>query len=147
MLNSDFNQLEDKVDHGEISIEEMLQHMKNLLDSNQKLIEKIKQQERQNDLLSEQMSELLNKQENMKNSIESQVEEQKKMQQKIEDHEALFDKVSRQLSNLRSIIYERTHHLAEKLEDHYDFTSTYVHQLLTGKQEPLTLVLNKKNND
>jgi superfamily II DNA/RNA helicase len=38
------------------------------------------------------------------------------IEKRMETQEALLSKISRQLDNFRSILFERTHHIAEKIE-------------------------------
>ena len=51
---------------------------------------------------------------------------------RLENQEALSEKMGRQLDSLRSSLYERTHFLAEKIEESYSSTSSYINKLVNG---------------
>ncbi|MGG1677105.1 hypothetical protein ACIFOT_15305 [Neobacillus sp. NRS-1170] len=78
--------------------------------------------------------------------LAEQAEFQGGVLQRLDTQEALIDKLSRQLNNIRSILFERTNYLAGKIEDGYKVTSSYVYKLMTGSEKPLTFFLlnNKK---
>jgi vacuolar-type H+-ATPase subunit I/STV1 len=86
--------------------------------------------------LQRQLSEKINKQEEFQTEVLTRLDQQ----------EALTEKISRQLNHIRSILFERTNYLAEKIDEGYKITSSYVYNLMTGSDQPLTFYLmnNKK---
>lgn len=77
--------------------------------------------------------------------LSQQINEQKESQQevltKLDNQEALTEKALRQISHLRSTLFERTSYLAETIEDSYKLTSSYLYELLTGIDQPLTFYM------
>ena len=124
---------------------QMLEHVKILTDENsnmQILIEKdhISSQE-----VAEQIKQhYLNHQE-LSKQLHAHGENQQEVMKRLDHQEALTEKMLRQMSNLRSILYERTNFLAETIEDSYQFTASYVYQLLTGTEQPLTFYMQRKH--
>ncbi|MDF2789330.1 MAG: hypothetical protein K0S80_2428 [Neobacillus sp.] len=86
--------------------------------------------------LQKQLSEKISKQEDFQTGVLTRLDQQ----------EALTEKISRQLNHIRSILFERTNYLAEKIDEGYKITSSYVYNLMTGSDQPITFYLmnNKK---
>lgn len=86
--------------------------------------------------LQKQLSEKISKQEEFQTGVLTRLDQQ----------EALTEKIFRQLNHIRSILFERTNYLAEKIDEGYKITSSYVYNLMTGSDQPLTFYLmnNKK---
>lgn len=86
--------------------------------------------------LQKQLSEKISKQEEFQTGVLTRLDQQ----------EALTEKIFRQLNHIRSILFERTNYLAEKIDEGYKITSSYVYNLMTGSDHPLTFYLmnNKK---
>ncbi|MEH7491948.1 hypothetical protein [Neobacillus niacini] len=86
--------------------------------------------------LQKQLSEKISKQEEFQTGVLTRLDQQ----------EALTEKISRQLNHIRSILFERTNYLAEKIDEGYKITSSYVYNLMTGSDQPVTFYLmnNKK---
>jgi DNA repair ATPase RecN len=86
--------------------------------------------------LQKQLSEKISKQEEFQTGVLTRLDQQ----------EALTEKISRQINHIRSILFERTNYLAEKIDEGYKITSSYVYNLMTGSDQPITFYLmnNKK---
>ena len=87
--------------------------------------------------LQKQLSEKLSKQEEFQKGVLTRLDQQ----------EALTEKIFRQINHIRSILFERTNFLAEKIDEGYKITSSYVYNLMTGSDQPITFYLmnNKKS--
>lgn len=85
--------------------------------------------------LQEQLANQISKQENFQNEVLN----------RLENQEALTEKMIRKIDNFRSILYERTHYLAEKIEDGYNSTSAYIYDLVTGSNVPAVRYKLKRN--
>jgi hypothetical protein len=86
-------------------------------------------------MLQKQMSEKLTGQEEFQSGVISRLDKQ----------EALTEKISRQINHIRSILFERTNYLAEKVDEGFKLTSSYVYNLMTGSDQPISFyLLNKK---
>lgn len=60
------------------------------------------------------------------------------MLKRLDTQEALLDKLGRQLNHVRSILFERTNYLVDKIDEGYKLTSSYVYKLMTGSEQPFT---------
>lgn len=93
----------------------------------------------------EQLMDKMTKQEDHQEQLMDQMKKQTHFQDdvlnKLDSQEALIEKALRQLNHFRSIIYERSSFLAEKIEESYDLTSAYIYNYLTSSDQPLTLYL------
>src|SRR5699024_9225022 len=99
--------------------------------SGQEIVYQIKQHNLNNEKVSQQLLE--------------NNENQQEVLKRLDNQEALTEKMLRQMSNLRSSLFERTNDLAETIEDSYKLTSSYVYQLLTGTEQPLTFYMHRKH--
>ncbi|MEW9050222.1 MAG: hypothetical protein AB2392_03640 [Neobacillus sp.] len=86
-------------------------------------------------MLQKQMSEKLSGQEDFQSEVISRLDKQ----------EALTEKISRQINHIRSILFERTNYLAEKIDEGYKITSSYVYNLMTGSDQPFSFYMLNKN--
>lgn len=121
---------------------QMMEHLKTLTEENKNLQMMI-----EDDHISSQ--EMI-KQQSLDNlDLTEQLTEQKESQQEVlirlDNQEALTEKALRQIGHLRSSLFERTNYLAEKIEDSYQLTSSYLYQLLTGTDQSLTFYVNSEN--
>jgi hypothetical protein len=93
---------------------------------------------------------LLKTQEELQKQLSEKIDKQEEFQlgvlNRLDKQEALTEKISRQLNHIRSILFERTNYLAEKIDEGYKITSSYVYNLMTGSDQPVTFYLmnNKK---
>lgn len=95
--------------------------------------------------LSSQINAQLELQKQLSEKFLNQEEFQTGVLNRLDKQEALTEKISRQLNHIRSILFERTNYLAEKIDEGYKLTSSYVYNLMTGSEQPLTFyLLNKK---
>lgn len=76
--------------------------------------------------LQKQMSSQISKQENFQHDVINRLEKQ----------EALTEKMIRKIDHFRSILYERTNFLMEKIENGYHSTSDYIHNIMMVRKEP-----------
>lgn len=121
---------------------EQMNHMIATHEAN--LNEKLDSYNLSQDKLSLQLNEVHELQQNLVKKVTIQAEEQTNIKERLEDQEALMEKVSRQLTYFRSILFERTNDLAEKIEESYELTSAYLYKLLTGSVEPFSVFLTKQ---
>jgi vacuolar-type H+-ATPase subunit I/STV1 len=93
---------------------------------------------------------LLKTQEELQRKLSEKISKQEEFQTgvltRLDQQEALTEKIARQLNHIRSILFERTNYLAEKIDEGYKITSSYVYNLMTGSDQPITFYLmnNKK---
>lgn len=120
----------------------------------------VEQQEMENDVAS-LLEKYSGKNEELSSKIEQQIELQKEMSHQIskqedfqqdvinrlEKQEALTEKMIRKIDHFRSILYERTNFLTEKIEKGYHSTSDYIHNIMMVRKEPPTSQEKQENMD
>ncbi|MFP7295876.1 hypothetical protein [Neobacillus niacini] len=88
---------------------------------------------------------LLKTQEELQKQLTEKISKQEEFQtevlNRLDQQEALTEKISRQLNHIRSILFERTNYLAEKIDEGYKITSSYVYKLMTGSDQPISFYL------
>lgn len=112
-----------KVNEVSQSNEEIVNSIEMLTSANEEIVVKMNEQLDYQKLLSEQML----KQEDIQKDVIS----------RLDNQEGLLGKVIRQLDYLRSVLYERTNFLSEKIEGSYSMTSSYLSKLLT-RSDPVS---------
>ncbi|MCM2534980.1 hypothetical protein NDK43_24890 [Neobacillus pocheonensis] len=117
-----------------------------LNDINKEIAKRLEKNEVAHHQLVLQMNEQLALQKEVTEKMTKQEDFQEGMLLRMDNQEVLIDKISRQLNHIRSILFERTNYLATKIDDGYKITSSYIYKLMTGSEQPLTLLLmnNKK---
>ena len=93
------------------------------------------------------MNQQLELQKEVAEKMTKQEEFQGEVLERLDNQEALMDKISRQINHIRSILFERTNYLATKIDDGYKLTSSYVYNLMTGSEKPLTFFLMNRKEE
>lgn len=86
-----------------VNYNEILQKLEKIAEENKELSAKVAEQNQLHNKVTEQLAEQHNSNKNLEKRLDNQ--------------EALTDKVTRQLDYFRSILFERTNYLGEKIED------------------------------
>jgi hypothetical protein len=102
------------------------------------VLSRLDKHEQLNQHLSEQMQIQTNLDQKLEKQISQQESYQTEILTRIDNQEALIEKLARQIYHFRSIIFERSNFLAEKIENGYKLTTSYVHKLFTSSEQPLT---------
>ena len=100
---------------------DVINSLKNYGGKNEELVLKMDQQLE----LQQKMATQIAKQENVQHEVVN----------RLENQEAISEKVLRKIDDFRSILYERTNYLAEKIEKGYTSTSSYVYKMMTANKE------------
>jgi hypothetical protein len=114
---------------------------------NLEILTRLENQEKLNQQLSDQIEEQTKLEKNMTEKMAQQESYQTEILTRIDKQEALTEKLARQINHIRSILFERTNFLAEKIEDGYKLTSSYVYKLLTGSEQPITFYTLKNKQE
>ena len=93
-------------------------------------------QNKRNAELATKMEQQVELQRDMVKQIANQEDFQQEVISRLENQEALTEKLMRKVDNFRSILYERTHFLADKIEEGYNSTSSYIHELVSSTALP-----------
>src|SRR5699024_10817710 len=115
--------------------------------ANEGLENKLTVQETLHQQLAGQMTEVYDLQKKMTDQEAKQEEKKEDKLKRLQDQEAVMEKITRQLAHFRSIIFERKNHVVEKVENSYDLTSTFFYKMLTGSEQPLTLLMMKEKKE
>ena len=96
----------------------------------------IEAQGKRNEELALKVEQQIEFQRDMVKQLSKQESFQEDFVNRLENQEALMEKLSRKIDDFRSILYERTHFLADKIEEGYNSTSSYIHDLLLNAALP-----------
>lgn len=133
-LNEKNNNLQTSLESESHIKNSILNKIDSLLESDQKMTARLEQNEAAIQQLSLQIAE----QKELHNETAAKQEDfQRDVSRRLDTQEAITEKIFRQLNHIRSIIFERTNYLADKLEDGYKLTSSYVYKLMNGSEQPL----------
>lgn len=127
--------------------QEITEQLNNQMQSHQEMADQLEKYETVQDAMNAKMNENLTLQRHIADQLTKQEEFQNGVLIRLEKQEALSEKISRQLTNIRSILFERTHYLADKVQEGYKLTSSYVHKLMTGSEQPFTIFLSNKKKE
>lgn len=116
--------------------------------SNQEIVNQLGEFESSNEQLALKIKEQLEMQYQLSDLISKQEDTQSEVKSRLDNQDALTEKILRQVNHIRAILFERTNDLAEKIENGYNRTSSYVHKLITGTENPRTvLMMNPKKGE
>ena len=102
--------------------------------------------------MANRFEEITSVQEEITTEMKEQLLKQEKTQQavisRIENQEGLTEKLLRQMDHLRTVLYERSNFLAEKIEGSYLSTSHFISRLLAGSEHPTArFMVNQKQDE
>lgn len=101
------------------------------------VIESLGRYEDKNGELTLKMDHQIELQHKLASQLAEQGDVQHEVIKRLENQEAISEKLLRQIDNFRSILYERTNYLAEKIEKGNTSTSSYVYKMITANKEPV----------
>lgn len=137
-----YSELSNKINLQEQTGVHLLENIENQDTKHQQLMEKLDYQNELQSSIIEKIENyegsqqlLLSKLEEQTEKMEEQTVVQTNLITKIDTQEALIDKLLRQLDHLRSIVFERTAFLAEKIENSYKKTSTHLSKWIKGSND------------
>ncbi|GKV55815.1 hypothetical protein NCCP2222_17620 [Sporosarcina sp. NCCP-2222] len=114
--------------------QELIRQIETIHHSNQELTISLQHTQKLHDVLLVRMEEQRKDQQRVAEVLEKQTAAQIEMTSRLDRQEGMLDKLARQMDHLRSIIYERSHDLAEKIEKGYKITTLYAAKL---KRSPI----------
>ena len=144
MLDRNNSEMQRLLESESISKEDIADRIDSLQQSNQEIMNKLNYNSASNQKLIEEMGDLANLHEQMWEELSKRDDHQDHVMEKLENQEALMEKTLRQVSHFRSILFERTNYIAERIENSYNLTSSYLYKLMTGSEQPLTLYLEER---
>lgn len=109
--------------------EDLVSQINLLNQANSEIAERLDKFDADQVLLLQKMDEQIEKQHQFSLSLEEQKTTQLTMVDKLEQQEGLIDKMMRQMDFLKSVLFERSHFIAEKIDKSYQLTTTYISNL------------------
>lgn len=146
-FNEKNEQLEEMITTDRSKREEIMVIISQMNKVNQDILSYVEQYETSNNALATQMKEIVDVQQQLADNVNKQEILQTDLDNRLDNQEALMEKTIRQIHNIRSVLYERTNYLAEKIEESYHLVSSYVYKLVTGSEQPLTLLKGQQKKD
>ncbi|GGK05946.1 hypothetical protein GCM10007063_30450 [Lentibacillus kapialis] len=145
-LDRNNQQLQHILENEDTMTKEVAGGIASLNESSRGIVERLAAYEVANQEMAQQMKELADMNRKMSDQVADQDKVQKDMSDRLENQEALMEKVHRQISEFRTILFERSSYLAEKIEDSYNLTSSYFYKLVSGSDKPLTLYMGQRKS-
>ncbi|QTD42557.1 hypothetical protein [Sporosarcina sp. Te-1] len=105
--------------------EELIRQIMSIHRANNELTLNLQDTKKLHDVLLTKIEEQQRDQHRVADALEKQTAAQLEMSSRLDRHESILEKLVRQMDHLRSIIYERSHDLAEKIEKGYIITTQY----------------------
>lgn len=147
-LNDNNTKLQSILENESLLKQEFIDQINSVSRSNQEIVNRLEEYGSKQEQLHSQMNQQMDLQKQMAERIGKQEDHQHEVISRLDNQEALTEKILRQIDHLRSILFERSHHLAEKIEEGYNLTSSYVYKLMTGSDQPLELfIINQKQGE
>lgn len=133
-------EIADHIDRVYVSNKEMMQRLDQLGMTGEQIEMQVKETEQK---LSHQLFELreetmnkIDKQETKQQTINQQMEKQdahhQEVIERLDRQEAVSEKIIREIQHIRSILFERASFLAEKIENGYKLTSSYLQKFVSN---------------
>lgn len=126
---------------------EMMAEVQNISESNQEIAHRLEGLASASKELSTQLNEQLIHQEKLSEQLINQEDTQQEVLSRLDTQEGLTEKIVRQMDYFRSILYERTNYIAEKVEESYNLTSSYMARLLANTDLPLVRLMMKEKQE
>ncbi|PAV31634.1 hypothetical protein CIL05_02965 [Virgibacillus profundi] len=147
-LESENKKLQVMMDDGRLSEQEFSDQINGISQSNQEIVAQLHAYGLANEELSLKVDKHFEIQQQMAEQVTKQGVKQDDVLDRLENQEALTEKVIRQIEHFRSTLFERTSYLAEKIENGYQLTSSYVAKFMNGADQPLnSYMLNQKQKE
>lgn len=109
--------------------EQLVEQINMLNQSNAEIAERLDKFDADQEKLLTKMDAQIEKQDQFSLAMEEQKTAQIEIAERIEQQEGLIEKMMRQMDFLRSVIFERSHFIAEKIDKSYQLTTTYISNL------------------
>ena len=125
---------------------DLINYMDQLSQSNQEVVNQLDKVGLKNEQLEQKVDEQLILQKQIAQHMNSQENTQSEVLNRLDNQEALTEKILRQIDHFRSVLFERTNYLSEKIDTGYNYTASYLAKLFTGSDQSIFLI-NQKQKD
>ncbi len=128
------------------------QELENEQSNTQEIAEELNNVKHSTIEMARRLEEFTSVQEEITTEVKEQLLKQEKTQQavigRLENQEGLTEKLLKQMDHLRSVLYERSNFLVEKIEGGYLSTSHFISRLLAGSEQPTArFMVNQKQDE
>jgi DNA repair exonuclease SbcCD ATPase subunit len=141
-LKTEHEKLTIRVGEGKLSEQEIQEKLNGIVSTQQGFNHKIEEFNKINTELKGKIEQQIDLQKQMTDKMITNEDNQKHIEKRLDNQEALTEKMTRQLDQFRSILYERTNDLAEKIEK----VSTSVVNAITRDSLRSHFITQKKEN-
>lgn len=118
---------------------EFLEQMTEMRQSTKEITNYLTRFDKVNEELTVKIDAQVNQQKLLASQVAKQATSQGDVFKRLDHQEGLMEKLLRQMEHIRSVLFERAHFLAEKIEKVNKYVSTYPAKLKTGSEQSLTL--------
>lgn len=141
MLDKLNDQNKEILDNDTVYKQELMDEFSVIKKTNEDVAMRLEKYDSANEQLISKFDEQLKLQREMSEQVLDQHRKQEIVSNKLEEQEAVTEKIVRELHHIRSILFERSSFLAEKIEHGYKRTSSFIYHLITGSNQSKTLVI------
>ncbi|WP_077358917.1 hypothetical protein [Virgibacillus halodenitrificans] len=158
-LENDVIKVLQKLEGNQLSIQKLIeenylsketydQQLNEITSGYQDIADKLERHREVNEKLTSKVEQQTEWQKEIGEKVKEHEVSQEKVLDRMENQEAITEKITRQMDHFRSILFERTNYLAEKVEEGYHLTTSYVAKLMSDPERPLAyMTLERKNKD
>jgi chromosome segregation ATPase len=158
-LENDVIKVLQKLEGNQLSIQKLIeenylsketydQQLNEITSGYQDIADKLERHREVNEKLTSKVEQQTEWQKEIGEKVKEHELSQEKVLERMENQEAITEKITRQMDHFRSILFERTNYLAEKVEEGYHLTTSYVAKLMSDPERPLAyMTLERKNKD
>jgi methyl-accepting chemotaxis protein len=146
-LEQNYQKLQTMLESESSLNKEIVDQIQLLSETQHEIIEQLNQYKNSNQEFHSQMDQIMDYQKQLLEKAASHEEKQQDVIKKLDNQEAIMEKTNRQVTDLRSILYERASYLSEKIEEGYQLISSFFYNLLTGKDSSFSLLMIKPKKE
>lgn len=147
-LESENKKVQVSLENERLSEQKLMKQIDGLNQSNQGIINQLEVYSTDNKEFKSRVDEQYALQKQMADHVSKQEDKQDEVLSRLESQEALTEKITRQIEYFRTILFERTNYLAEKIESGYHHTSSYIANLMGNTDKPPTkFMVNPKQEE
>ncbi|WHX25754.1 hypothetical protein QNH47_16715 [Virgibacillus halodenitrificans] len=158
-LENDVIKVLQKLEGNQLSIQKLIeenylsketydQQLNEITSGYQDIADKLERHREVNEKLTSKVEQQTEWQKEIGEKVKEHEVSQEKVLERMENQEAITEKITRQMDHFRSILFERTNYLAEKVEEGFHLTTSYVAKLMSDPERPLAyMTLERKNKD
>lgn len=146
-LEGENKKVQVSLENERLSEQELVKQINGLSQSNQEIVDQLEAYYTENEEIISKVDEQYELQKQVADKVSKQDDSQEEVLSRLENQEAITEKITRQIEYFRTILFERTNFLAEKIEKGYHHTSSYLANLINNPEQPSTKFLVNQKED